>query len=239
MDEANIELEESTGDSAVDAFLKRIQDAEKPSEGEPEAKDEEKPAEKTEDEPKSDESADEGKEEESSDETEEAEEERKYTEDGAYVKIKVDGKEHEVAVNDLSRLWGQEASLTQKSQQVAAERTKVEAELTKNTAATQALLQRAKARFEPYSKVDFLLASQQLSPEEYTALRNEAMKAYEDVQFLEQHLDGHMKQINDTQQASLRERATATLKELASDDPDKGIEGWNEKYYDDLRSYAV
>ena len=242
MDDAVHELLSGDPESGYDEFLKRFTaDAEKPSEEKPEAKEDEKPEEKTEDEPKSDESPDEGAEEESSEEetTEEKEEERNYADDGAYVKIKVDGKMQEVAVKDLSRLWGQEASLTQKSQQVAQERQKVEAELAKNTAATQALLQRAKARFEPYQKVDFVLAAQQLSPQEYTALREEAVKAYEDVQFLEQHLGAHMQQIQDQQNASLRERATATLKELGGDDPALAIEGWNEKYYNDLRDYAV
>ena len=173
-------------DSGVDEFLKSFlpPDAlkKKPSEGTPESNEEEtKPEETTEDAPeKSDESPDEKGEEEESSEEETKEETRKYADDeGTYVKVKVGDKEHEVPVKDLKRLFGQEASLTQKSQQVAQERQQVEAELAKNTAATQALLQRAKARFEPYAKVDFNLAAQQLAPEEYTALRNEAMKAYE------------------------------------------------------------
>src|SRR5512139_509631 len=244
-DGAMPDITELTGDdSGVDDFLKSFlpPDAlkKKPSEGQPESNEEEtKTDENNEAEEKSDESPDKAEAEESSEE-ETKEEQRKYADDeGTYVKVKVGEQEHEVPVKDLKRLFGQEASLTQKSQQVAQERQKVETELAQNTAATQALLQRAKARFEPYAKVDFNLAAQQLAPEEYTALRNEAMKAYEDVQFLEQHLGSFMKTINDQQQASLRERATAALKELGGEDPEKSIEGWNEKVYDDIRTYAT
>lgn len=233
----------STGDDGVDAFLKTFlpPDASKkePSEGKPESKEEPKPEETAETEETSEETLEETEEKDGSEE-ETKETARKYADDeGTYVKIKVGEEEHEVPVKDLKRLFGQEASLTQKSQQVAEERKKADETLAKNVAATDALLQRAKARFEPYSKVDFLLASQQLSPEEYTALRNEAMKAHEDVQFLEQHLGAYMQQINTQQQTSLRERARETLKELSGDDPVKSIQGFDEKAYNELRVFAT
>lgn len=241
-----VDLEE---DSGYEEFLKSFlpPDAQpkgkEPSEGKQEKKTEEQSEEKTEEaDDKSDESPDEEEaDEESSEEGEEdAGEKRKFADEAdAYVKIKVDGKEHEVAVKDLTRLWGQEAALTQKSQTVADERKKVEAELAKNTAVTNKLLESAKKRFEPYSKIDFLLAAQKLSPEEYTALRNEAMAAYQDVQFLESQTDELMKEINTTQQTALRERARESLKELSSEDPVKGIPGWSEKTYDELRTYAT
>jgi hypothetical protein len=46
---------------------------------------------------------------------------KKYADDNddTYVKVKVGDKEEEVKVNDLKRLYGQEASLTRKSQEVA------------------------------------------------------------------------------------------------------------------------
>src|SRR5512139_3659998 len=170
-DGAMPDITELTGDdSGVDEFLKSFlpPDAfkKKPSEGTPESNDEEtKPEETTEDDKTSDESPEETESDESSKDDEKAEKRTYADDEGTYVKVKVGDTEHEVPVKDLKRLFGQEASLTQKSQQVADERKQVEAELAKNTAATQALLERAKARFEPYSKVDFLLAAQQLSPE--------------------------------------------------------------------------
>lgn len=246
-DGASTDFEMLTGveDDGVDAFLSTFlpPDALKkkePSEGKTEKQEDEQPEEKTED---TDENSDESPEKTEGDEEgseDEKEAKRKYVEDeGVYVKIKVGDEEHEVPVKDLNRLWGQEAALTQKSQQVADERKKIEGEVQKNVAASSALLERARSRFEPYSKVDFLLAAQQLSPEEYTALRNEATKAWEDVQFLEKHVDAYAQQLQQNQQVSLRERAVQTLKELGGEDPAKSIPGWSEKTYNELREYAT
>src|SRR5262245_54818629 len=70
--------------------------------------------------------------------------ERKYADDeGTYVKITVDDEEHEVPVKDLKRLFGQEKSLTQKSQQVAERRKQVDADGARYLAQTQVLLERA------------------------------------------------------------------------------------------------
>src|SRR5271166_5311278 len=115
-------------ESAVaDAFLDRLKDAEKPSEGDEgeETEETEEVAEETEDTPSEDEAeADEDAQDEPSEEAEEETEEKpkskKYADDSdTYVKVKVGEEEHEVAVKDLKRLWGQEASLTKKSQEVA------------------------------------------------------------------------------------------------------------------------
>src|SRR5574337_877989 len=120
-----------------DAFFKRIEakGAEKlPAEPEPkESEEEEERGDQTDE-------GTEGEEEETPTEPEEATEEGQETEedgededpeaskakkdagDDVIVKIKVGDKEHEVPVKDLKRLYGQEASLTRKSQEVAAQR---------------------------------------------------------------------------------------------------------------------
>lgn len=174
-------------------------------------------------------------------EEEEKTPERKFAEDddATYVKVKVGDDEHEVSVKDLKRLWGQESALTQKSQQVAAARTAVEAEQQAYVTRTAALLDRAKSRFEPYSKIDFVLAAKELSAEEYTALRQEAEAAYSDVTFLSGEVDGLVKQINETAQTNLVAQAKECIKVLSGDPKDGGIEGWNDKLYDDIRAYGV
>lgn len=163
----------------------------------------------------------------------------KFAEDDVFVKVKIGDEEHQVSVKDLKRLYGQEASLTQKSMEVASQRKAVTDELAKASIATQALLQRARAAFEPYSKIDFLMASRQLSPEDYTTLRNEAMQAYENVQFLEGHLGGLMDGIKQKQQSDMQTAARESLKVLNGPIEQGGIEGFNEKLYDDIRAFAV
>ena len=84
---------------------------------------------------------------------------------------------------DLKRLYGQEASLTQKSQQLSAQRKQAEDAIQRSDALFQAMLQRAEERFKPYSDVDMLLASKTMSAEDFATLRKEAQSAQEDVNF--------------------------------------------------------
>lgn len=227
--------------NAEDAFIKRFlptdeTDATKPSD---KGKDEEDDSAPTEEEDAGDGSDESPEADDESDENGEDGKQRKYADDGddTYVKIKVEDVEHEVSVKDLKRLWGQEKALTQKSQAVAEQRKAVEAEQQRYVVSTKALLERAQARFEPYAKVDFLLAAKELSPEEYTALRDEAEKAYADVKFLEAELGGVMQSIANEQRTALVEQARKTVQAVS--DPETGIEGWSEKLYDDIRAYAI
>jgi hypothetical protein len=165
---------------------------------------------------------------------------KKYAEEAdTYMKIKVGDEEHEVPVRDLSRLYGQEAALTKKSMEVSEQRKAAEADLAKQTAASAALLERARERFTPYSKLDFNLLATQLAPEDYTALRQSAQAAWEDVQFLERHVDGFMTAVKEKQTNERVERAKECLKVLSGPADKGGIEGWSQKVYDDIRAFAI
>lgn len=240
-----------TGDSAVDDFLKRLTpaDADKEKDQPSSSKDDDAgDKQSAEDKAADNENEDEGSaekpeaEDEGSEKTEDdadKDDDHKYAEDGTYVKIKVGEEEHEVSVKDLQRLYGQEAALTKKSMEVAEQRKSADAELAKGTAANAALLERAKARFEPYSKVDFLLAAKELSAEDYTNLRAAAQSAYEDVQFLEQNLNGFMQAAQQRQNEALIMRAKEALQVLSGPVDKGGIEGFDEKKYDDIRSFGI
>jgi hypothetical protein len=179
---------------------------------------------------------DEGDEDEDGEEQEEAE--RKYGDDEAYVKVTVDGQEHEVAVKDLKRLYGQEASLTQKSQAVADQRKKIDAQGAVYLAQNNALLERAKARLAPYAQLDFLALSRDntISNEELTALRQEAQKAADDVAFLTHEQTNFMAEVTKQQQERIVETAKASIAELSH--PKTGIKGFDEKMYDGIRAFA-
>jgi hypothetical protein len=230
---------------AEEEFLKRFlpPDAEKPSgkeedDAEPAPKKEQE--EEGDDTPADDEKPDDAEEPSEGEEAEEGEgEEKAYADEGAYLKIKVGDEEHEVSVKELGRLYGQEASLTKKSMEVAETRKTLDTEVAKATAATAALLERAKAKFQPYSQIDFMLAASQLPPDQYQALREEALAAHADVQFLEKNLDGLMGQIKTKKDTERVETARESLKTLSGPVDKGGIEGWNEKVYDDIRAFAV
>ena len=163
---------------------------------------------------------------------------KKYVEDdNTLVKIKVDGEEREVAVKDLTRLFGQEASLTRKSQEVATLRKQNEENGAKYTAALAALYERAQKEFEPYSKLNFLALTKELETEELTALQAEAKARYDNVQFLGAELDAFMGHVQTEQKKQHQGQAQECLKVLM--DPDKGIKGWNDQLYTELMDYGM
>ena len=117
-----------TRQEAESAFLEKWkEDAEKPSKPSKGAKEDE------EDETPPDSSDDDTEELYEEDDSEDAEDQsdddadETIAGDTAKVKVTVDGEEKTVSVKDLKRLFGQEASLTRKSQEVAAKRKEAEA----------------------------------------------------------------------------------------------------------------
>lgn len=157
--------------------------------------------------------------------------------DEALVKLTVDGEEKTVSVKELKRLYGQEASLTRKSQEVSVARKKAEDEGARFTTAAQALLQRAYEKFEPYQNIDWVVAQSTLNSDELVGLRNEARATYEEVAFLQNQVDTVFQQTIAERQAALKEGAKEMQEVLA--DPQTGIPGWNDETYDSIRSFAV
>lgn len=239
-------------DDGADELLRRwnvTEDADKPSKDDESGRDEDDTSEEDE----ADE-ADESEEEDDSEDTDDEDEDdsddesddkakdkkaRKFVEedDSTYIKVKVDGKDHEVPVKDLKRLWGQEQALNRKSEETAVVRKHAEESGAKYVAGVAKLLELAQADYEPYSKVDFLLAAKELDAEELTALRGEAQKTYERVRFLEQELDNTIKEVEQYKHTERLKEAREANKVLS--DPEKGIPGWGEKLYDELRTFAV
>lgn len=189
----------------------------------------------------SDDDAAEGDEETSTDESEEEEGEEAEGDktDELVVKVKVDGEEREFTVASLKRLAGQEAALTRRSQEVATQRQQIEQTAKVHVAALDKMLERAKANYEPYAQLDFLALSRDpnVSTEQLTALRDMATKAYEDVKFIEQDLAHFSKEHAEREHAELIAEAKKSLEILR--DPEKGIPGFNETVYAEMRQYAL
>lgn len=245
-------------DDAADAFMSRWSDAEKPSEKPEEKK--EVPAVKKDETAESEEEtegeteheleeqSEEETEEESTEEADESEEIEEETEDDSETKegnpkvlgdddeveVTVDKETKKVSVKELKRLFGQEAALTKKSQQVATQRKEVEAQGAKHAAVIDQLYQRAQAKWEPYSKVDMLLASKELDSESFAALRAEAQSAYEEFQFVSQEADRFMFEAQSRQQEQIKVQAQEAVKVLK-----EKIPNWSNEMYDKIRTYAV
>lgn len=171
---------------------------------------------------------------------------KKYVDsDDIFVKVKDGDTVHDVPVKDLKRLFGQEASLTRKSQEVAEQRRVADEGIAKNVAALNVMLEKAKAKADPYTKIDWLAVSKNpnISAEEASALRDEAQKAIADVTFFEKDLGNLMTAISDKQKADTAAQAKVCVTTLSTpgteDKPNLlHIEGWNDKVYADIRSFA-
>lgn len=243
---------------AADAFLQRFntstEDAKRPSEVRDDdeertedkapserAEDDNDPKTRAEDQDPDDDAADP----ESEDDTEDGANETSSKEkpdtkpvtDDDIVEITVDGETKRASVRELKRLFGQEAALTRKSQEVAETRKGVEQDRTKYAAALDTMVQRARDAFDPYAKIDFLVAQQRMDPEAFAQLRQDAQKAHETLKFLEGELGSFVQENETKARTELQERAKEAVRVLQ--DPDKGIPGWNNALYDEIRTYSI
>jgi len=229
-------------DSASDALLARWQDAEQLSEN-PEEEATAQVEEETEAPEQEEEILDEVEMDDDEDdidpedeeEAEDAEEDEVIElNDDTLIDILVDGETQQASIKDLKRLYGQEASLTRKSQETAKQRKEAEEQLGKTSAIFQKMLEKAEARWKPYEEVDMLVASRTMDTDDFAQLRREAQEAHDDLKFFQEEADGFFKEIQEQQQLQLQEAAREAVKVLEADIPD-----WNTDLYNDIRSYAV
>tara|TARA_R110002153_G_scaffold226622_1_gene379286 strand:+ start:2856 stop:3899 length:1044 start_codon:yes stop_codon:yes gene_type:complete len=167
-------------------------------------------------------------------EEEETEEVSYEVSDDTEVEIEVDGETQQASIKDLKRLYGQEASLTRKSQETAATRKKAEDALGKSSAVLQRMLEKAQERYKPYSDIDMLVASKQMTAEDFTQLRKEATEAETDLKFLQQEADQFYGEIQQKGQEALREKAQTCVRDLQERMPE-----WSNELYNDIRTYAI
>jgi hypothetical protein len=234
-------VDNDTAMSAEDTFLKRWEDAGLLSDGDegvtanPNKGSEIEPEDEAEDGTQDDlEDIDLEEEGEDSDEEEGDDDQAKVeAPDDALVTIKIGDETQTVKVKDLKRLYGQEASLTRKSQEVAQARQKVEQEGELFAATSQRMLEKAEARFQPYKDIDWLVAQKNLTATEFAALRQEAQAAFEDYKFLQEETNSVFEQLQQSKQAQWAEEAKECVKVLAETVPN-----WSAERYSKVRDFA-
>jgi len=247
----NVPTQERTAldtDDAANALLARWSDDENLSDESDEAKvddsdvetpddqlnEEEPEVETDEDDEDLEEDSDEDTEEDTEEEDDSSEEEVLGLSDDTEVEIVVDGESKQASIKSLKRLYGQEASLTRKSQELATQRKQADDAIGKSNVVLQNMLGKAQERFKPYQDVDMLVASKTMSNEDFALLRKEAQTAQQDLQFLQQEADQFYGELQKQQQAAMQESAKECVKVLQEEMPN-----WNNKLYDDIRSYAI
>ena len=168
------------------------------------------------------------------DEDDEEDEEPLAASDDQVVDINVNGESKQVSVKDLKRLYGQEASLTKKSQDLANQRKQSDESLAQTQLSYQKLLERAEARFKPYADIDMLVASRQMDPDTFAQLRQDAKQAEEDLTFLKEESNTLVSQQQQQFAEQSKEAAANCVKVLQEQLPD-----WGNELYSDIRNYAV
>jgi len=167
---------------------------------------------------------------------------KKYADsDDVYTKVKVGDEEHEVSIKDLKRLYGQEASLTRKSQEVAEERKAVEAKRAENIAAYDVMLKRATERADQYRQLPWVVLQKDpnVPADQLEQLVQEARKAIEDETFLKSEMGNFMQQVQAEQTTARRTAAQEALKQINNPESPAHIKGWNDALYNDIRQFGV
>lgn len=190
----------------------------------------------TDDESSEDPDEDDETEDETDDDEEEEEEgdEPSVASDENIVELSVNGETKQVSVKDLKRLYGQEASLTKKSQDLAAQRKVTDENLTKTQASYQKLMERAEARYKPYAEIDMLVASRQMEPDTFAQLRQDAKQAEDDLRFLREESGQMVTDLQEQQAQATKQAAAECVKVLEESLPD-----WGNELYSEIRDYAV
>lgn len=233
--------QETDLDDAINAFMNSEPDDDDLSDdddNEPttEADEEEAEAEEEDEDAGEDEeeSDDDPEEDEGGDEEDEGKPSGKVADEDAEVVVTVDGQDHRVSVKELKRLYGQEASLTQKSQAIAAQRRIVEAQGMFTAQILQQRFTKAKAEADKYKDVDLFRASRELDPDEFDALRAAKENAESEVAALEREGREFLHKTQELRGQMLREQAQNAIKEIT-----KAIPDWNDELYGKIRTYAV
>ena len=167
-------------------------------------------------------------------EEEEEAEAKKPLDDEQKVEILVDGETKSVSVRALKRLYGQEASLTRKSQETAQAKKDAQAQIERTHVTLQKMMEKAQEAYKPYAEVDMLVASKTMSDQDFTALRKEAQLASDNLKFLGEEADKFYGDLKAQQQEALQKQAQECVKVLQEEVPD-----WSNSMYNDIRSYAV
>lgn len=158
--------------------------------------------------------------------------------DDATVSIKVGEETHKVAVKDLKRLFGQEAALTQRSQEVARERDAIRQSAELNSQVLAKALERAEARFKPYAELDLLVLSKEMDAETLTQLRKDGQEAFEEVRFFREEMQNAQTRAREAAQKQHQESAAEAIRQLTDKDHPNHIEGWSPEMYQELRTFA-
>ncbi|WP_458098610.1 hypothetical protein [Roseomonas sp. WA12] len=220
---SDVELDEAGGD---DAFLKNLIGEE--AAGDDEDSDDAEDDAEVEDEPSEDEPKEPAR----------KPAQAKTAEDDAEVEVKVGETAHKVKVSDLKRLFGQEAALTQKSQEVSEARTQALARAEAAQTVLTKALEKAEERFAPYKDMNFLVMSKRVDDATLEQLMQDAQAARADVEFYRTEIE----KVGQAAHQTRVELDTATVAQakatLTADFPKEFGVAWDDTVYGEIVTFA-
>lgn len=158
----------------------------------------------------------------------------------AYVKVKVGEEEHDVPVTQLKRLFGQEAALTQRSQQLAEQRRTAEAEQSKTAAVLSVMVQRARERVKPFQNFNIVDAVQKGMPaEELQYVQQAAKEAYDELRFVETEATAFQQRLQEHQAKAIEAAAEKAWDQLSDPADPHHVEGWSDETYNQIIDFGV
>ena len=89
----------------------------------------------------------------------------------------------------------------------------------------QKLIEKAEAKWKPYSEVDLHIASKTMDDADFAQLRKEAQDAADDLKFLREEANNYYGEMQQQQQMALQKQAQEAVKVLEKDIPD-----WNNNF---------
>lgn len=159
--------------------------------------------------------------------------------DDAIVEVRVGDETHRVPVRDLKRLFGQEAALTRRSQEVAAERAALQKDAERTRTVLQKALERAEAKAKPYREMDFWKLNKELDADTFAQLRKDAQEAIADAEFIREELGAADEAASRAQLAARNASAQECVKALTTPDSPHHIKEWSPKLYGELLEFAT
>lgn len=175
-------------------------------------------------------------------ETEDGETEDKATDpDDQEVEVKVNGESRKATLRELKKLYGLDASLTQRSQKLAETQREVEVLQTRAGAALKAMLDKANERNAQYAQwgpAEWAQLAVAMTPEDYKALKDDANRAGADVKFLQEELDGHIQTQRQAEGKARHEQAVNCIKQLQDPTSAFHIEGFDKGPYEEMMTFA-
>lgn len=164
---------------------------------------------------------------------------RRQAADDDEVVVQIGDEAKRVSVKDLKRLFGQEASLTQKSQQVAEARKAIEAEQARYGDGLGKMAKEAGDRWAEYQKIDYLTAKDAMDAPAFAKLREDAQRAFQLNEFYAQEASAYTTQAQQARTTALQGAAKEAVKVLNDPAAKAHIPNWSDTVYNELRSFAI